>query len=384
MKYRTFGKQKRLVSVLGFGAMRLPVRNGNDSDIAEEKAIALLRRAVDGGINYIDTAYVYHGGNSERVVADALAEGDYRKRSFVATKLPVWNVEKASDFDRLLDEQLRNLRTEQIDFYLLHCLQKPVWERFLKLGVLEWCDKVEKSGKVGELGFSFHDSFDVLEQIVTARDWSFCQVQYNIMNEHTQGGTQGVEFLRQRGVDVVVMEPLLGGTLATPPEPIALLYRQAGRRPVEMALRWLWEKPGIRLLLSGMNEMDQLEENLKLADLAWDPEQPQAGKLSDADRELIAQVQEAYRKLAPIPCTKCRYCVANCPQGVAIPENLEMYNNSQTFGGNHFVLNRNLYWMLPESQRASACVECGACAAHCPQSLPIPELLKKVVENFRQ
>lgn len=376
MKYRTLGKQKRKVSVLGFGAMRFPVHNGNDAEIQREPTIQLLHRAIDAGINYIDTAYVYHGGHSEQLVAEALSQGNYRHRTYVATKLPIWNVQKPSDFDQLLDEQLRNLRTEQIDFYLLHCLQRPEWNRLLQLGLLEWCDRVVKSGKVGELGFSFHDSFEMLEEIVHARDWSFCQVQYNLVNEHTQAGTRGVEFLHHQGLDVIVMEPLLGGTLAAPPEPIAKLYAEAGRDPVEIALLWLWEKQGISLLLSGMNTTEQLEQNLRLADMAGE------GKLTPSDYELIAAVQQTYEKLSPIPCTKCRYCIPNCPQGVAIPDNFEMYNNAQTFGGSNLVLNHNLYHLLPSAQQASSCIQCGACAKHCPQSLPIPELLEKVVKLF--
>ena len=382
MQYRTLGRQKRQVSILGFGAMRFSTRGGNDADVDTKMATSLLHAAIDGGVNYIDTAYVYHGGTSEQIVADALAVADYRDRAIVATKLPVWNVEKTVDFDRLLDEQLKRLRTDRIDFYLLHCLQGPNWADLCQLGLLEWCDRAERSGKIGELGFSFHDRYEVLEEIVSAREWSFCQVQYNIVNEHTQGGTRGVELLRSKGVDVVVMEPLLGGTLATPPAPIAELYKNAGMNPVDLSLRWLWENPAISLLLSGMNSMDQLHQNLAIADRAWDPGTPDVGRLTDAELALIGEVQRMYEELMPIACTKCRYCVPLCPQGVAIPDNLEMYSNAKVFGGNNFSLNRNLYWAIPESQRASSCVQCGECMTHCPQQLPIPELLGQVVELF--
>lgn len=373
MQYRELGKTGKRVSILGFGAMRLPTL-GREDQVDRPAAVSLLRAAIDRGINYIDTAYVYHGGHGESVVAEALRDG-YRRRVFVATKLPVWSVEKRSDFDRFLDEQLERLETDRIDFYLLHCLQEHSWQRMEELGARRWLRRAAAKGRIDQFGFSFHDHFDVFRRIIDADDWAFCQIQYNLVNEDVQAGRRGLEYAAQRGVGVIVMEPLFGGTLASPPPQVAPLWEAAGRRPADVALRWLWDQPGVSLVLSGMSTPAQLEENVASAEAA------RVGGLSEAERELVRRVQEVYQTLSPILCTKCGYC-APCPQGVDIPLNFEWFNQATVYGGASVTLCRNLYASLPETQRAAACVRCGTCEARCPQGLEIGALLECVAAEL--
>lgn len=234
MQYREFGRTERSVSALGFGAMRLPTK-GSDSEVNEAAAIEMLRYAIDHGVNYLDTAYVYHGGNSEVVIGKALEDG-YRDKVFVATKLPVFNVETAEDFERFLNDQLSRLRTDHLDFYLLHCLQAKSWPKMRGLGVLEWAERVQADGRIGEFGFSFHDSCEVFKQIVDEYDWSFCQIQYNFVNEDVQAGTEGLKHAAEKGLAVVIMEPLFGGTLANPPQPVREIWQESKYQPADLAL----------------------------------------------------------------------------------------------------------------------------------------------------
>ena len=241
MKYRKFGKTGFNASALGFGCMRFPT-TGSDGAVDEPEAIRMVRYGIDSGINYIDTAYPYHGGDSERILGRALKDG-YREKVRLATKLPIWEVKEAADFDRLLDEQLARLQTDCIDFYLLHNLQAPTWPKVRDLGVLDWLRKVKAAGKIGEMGFSYHDDYDTFVEIIDANpDWVFCQIQYNYMNEEVQAGTRGLEYAASKGLAVIVMEPLLGGCLATAPEPVKEVFELArsSRTPADWALQWLW------------------------------------------------------------------------------------------------------------------------------------------------
>jgi hypothetical protein len=351
--------------------MRLPTRD-SEADVDEAAAAEMIRYAIDRGVNYVDTAYVYHGGNGETAVAQALA-GGYRQKVLLATKLPIWSVEKLSDCDRFFDQQLAKLQTDRIDFYLLHCLQKHSWAKMRELGVLGWAEKQQAAGRIRHFGFSFHDAYETLVEILDAYDWPFCQIQYNFVNEAVQAGTRGLQYAAAKGVGVIVMEPLFGGTLANPPEPIRPMWD--GRRPPDVALRWLWNKPEVSLVLSGMSTLKQVRENLQSAGRA------EIGALDEAEAALVARVQAEYQKLSPVPCTKCGYC-APCPNGVNIPVNFELFNNATVFQGSSQVLCRNLYLALPESQRASACADCGICEEHCPQQIKIRGLLAKVKKQF--
>ena len=365
MKYRILGKTQVRVPVLGFGAMRLPYR-GQENEVDEPAAVEMIRWAVDRGVNYVDTAYVYHGGNSEVVVGRALADG-YRDRVQLATKLPVWSVQKQDDCDRIFDEQLARLQTDHIDFYLLHCMQKTFWPAMRDLGVLDWAERQQAAGRIRHFGFSFHDSYEALVEIIDAYDWSFCQIQYNFVNEDVQAGTKGLRYAAAKGLGVIVMEPLFGGTLANPPPSVQRIWEAAGPlgQPVDLAFRWVWNQPEVSMALSGMNSLEQVRQNVAIAERAG------VGTLTPSEQELLTRVRAEYQRLSPIPCTKCNYCLP-CPSGVNIPLNFELYNQATVYQGSSSLLCRNLYMSLPESERAAACESCGTCEDRCPQHRPVP------------
>jgi predicted aldo/keto reductase-like oxidoreductase len=365
MQYRTFGSLDWRVSALGFGAMRLPTL-GSREIVDEPEAIRMLRYAIDQGVNYIDTAYPYHGGNSELVVGRALRDG-YRERVHLATKLPVPRVESPDDFDRFLNEQLEKLGTSYVDVYLFHGLRVPRWETVLKHGLLARADRALADGRIRHLGFSFHDSLAKFKEIIGSYDnWSMCQIQYNYMGEDFQAGTAGLEYAADKGLAVVVMEPLLGGRLVTaPPEVQAAWDAAAARRtPPEWALSWLWNKPEVSVVLSGMSTMQQVEDNVAFASRS------SVGMLTTQDLEAVARARDAYNRLSPVPCTGCRYCVP-CPNGVAIPELFAVFNSGVMFSNMEHP--RRNYANLLEVQRASSCIQCRACEALCPQSIMISE-----------
>jgi len=266
MQYRSFGRLDWKASALGFGCMRLPTSDGErlSPNILEDEAIRMIRRAIDSGVNYLDTAYPYHGGQSEVVVGKALQDG-YREKVRLATKLPVWMVESAADFDRLLNEQLAKLQTSYIDFYLLHALSHSRWQDIvLKHDLLTRAEAALADGRIRHLGFSFHDEYEAFEEIVNGSDlWSFCQIQYNYMDTENQAGVRGLKLAADKGLAVVVMEPLMGGRLADPPKDILEVMDRfpARRTPVEWALEWLWVQPEVSVVLSGMSTMTQVEEN---------------------------------------------------------------------------------------------------------------------------
>ncbi len=375
MKYRKFGKTGFEVSALGFGCMRLPTVEGGGID--EPLAVEMIRRGIDAGVNYLDTAYVYHGGDSERVIAKALRDG-YREKVWVADKMPIWNVKEHADLDRLFAEQLDRLEMKKIDVFLLHNIQAPSWVRMRDLGSVEWLEKQRADGKVGRIGFSYHDDFDTLAEILDHHaGWDMCQIQYNYVNEEVQSGTKGLEYAASKGVAVVIMEPLLGGCLANAPEAVREVFDSAGskRTPVDWALRWLWNKPEVATVLSGMSAMAHVEENLASAEASG------VGTLSREELDTVARARAAYEGLKPIGCTGCAYCMP-CPSDVYIPRMLKLYNGVLVHGGNQLGLNRNLYSDTPEAHRASACTECGECEAKCPQGIKISEWMPKVHEKL--
>lgn len=368
MKYRSFGRTGWDVSALGFGCMRLPTRGG-PAEIDEPLAIGMIRRGIDAGVNYIDTAWPYHGGTSEVLVGKALRDG-YRGKVKLATKLPLWQLTEVAECDRIFDEQLAKLQTDRIDCYLLHALGRQSWDKVRRLGVLEWAARQKARGRIGWIGFSFHDEFPVFQEIIDGwDDWTFCQIQYNYMNETTQAGTKSLKLAAERGLAVVVMEPLLGGSLAYPPPAVRGLWDAAGqkRSPAEWALQWLWDKPEVSVVLSGMTAMDQVEENLAAVDRS------RVGMLTKSDAELVAHVAEVYTSLRPVPCTQCRYCMP-CPSGVDIPRNLDLYNNMVMYNWPHTA--RGSYSFMKETERASACTACLQCEEKCPQQIVVHEWMK--------
>jgi predicted aldo/keto reductase-like oxidoreductase len=367
--YREFGELDWQVSALGFGCMRLPT-TGKPEDIDEPEATRMLRYAIDHGVNYVDTAHPYHGGNSERVVGRALKDG-YRERVRLA-KLPCWLVKAAEDFHRLFNEQLEKLQTDHIDFYLLYSLNKKSWQNVRDLGVMEWASKLLGAGRVRYLGFSFHDDFDVFKEIVDAHDWTFCQIQHNYIDIEHQAGTKGLRYAAAKGMAVVIMEPLLGGRLVNPPQPVQALWDSAPtkRRPADWGLQWLWNQPEVSVVLSGMSTMQQVEENVASAGRS------RVNSLTAAELALIDQVRVRYSELCPIPCTGCRYCMP-CPNGVDIPRNFEVYNAGVNYQSPGWARNEYNNW-IPKEARASACIQCRECEEKCPQHIPISEWMPVV------
>jgi predicted aldo/keto reductase-like oxidoreductase len=375
MQYRKFGKLDWKVSALGFGAMRLPTIGEDQAKIDEAEAIKMIRYAADNGVNYIDSAYLYHMGQSEVLVGKALKDG-YRQKMKVATKLPARMVEKAEDFDRILGEQIKKLDIGMIDFYLLHGLDKAGWEKVRDFGILKWAEKQMAQGLIGRLGFSFHDKYEVFKEIIDSYDnWVLAQILYNYMDETEQAGRKGVEYAAGKGIALVVMEPLRGGKLAKepPPKPVADVYANAKRqmKGVEWAFQWVWSQPEVSMALSGMSTMEQVVENVKIADRS------KPGLYQVADLEVIKKIKEAYKSLSPIPCSGCRYCQP-CPNKVEIPRVFQIYNDAVMYDdmrGGKFMYNGP--FGIPQDQRADQCIQCYECQEKCPQKIDIPDWLKK-------
>lgn len=356
---------------MGFGAMRLPLIGKDPSRVDESAAIQMIRHAVDQGVNYVDTAYTYHEKSGEIVVGKTLLNG-YRQKVKLATKLPSWLVEKPDDFDRFLEEQLDKLQTDHIDFYLLHALNSTHWTRLRDWKVLNRADSAIADGRIHHLGFSFHDEFEVFKNIVDAYgNWTFCQIQYNFMDIEYQAGTRGLQYAADKGLAVVIMEPLRGGQLTHKvPQSVSELWESAAvrRTPADWALQWIWNHPEVSVVLSGMTTMQQVFENLDSADRSG------AGLLTEEELTLIDKVREEYRRLVPVPCTNCRYCMP-CPNGVEIADILRYYSDAITYDNPGAP--RYLYRSLPKEKQADNCVECFECEEKCPQRISISEYLKK-------
>ena len=385
MLYRKLGKTGCDVSVLGFGCMRFPIVGSTSAvdlfdpskPFDETAAGEMIHYAIEHGINYFDTAYPYHGGQSEVFLGKHLKP--YREKVLLATKLPTWLVQDQHDFERFLGEQLTRLDTDYIDLYLLHGLNRQLWAGMKELGALDFLNKVLADGRIRYAGFSFHDDVKIFKEIVDSYGWAMCQIQYNYFDEYYQAGKEGLKYAASKGAGVVIMEPLRGGKLTDRiPEQIQKLWDSAPvkRTPAEWALRWVWNHREVATALSGMSSMSQLIENIRIAEYA------EAGTLSGAELQVVAEVCEAYRNMLQIGCTGCAYCVP-CPNGVNIPLNFSLYNDSFMFKDED--LNFMLYnHMLTPEQRASNCAECGECEEHCPQQIKIPEELKKVHERLAQ
>ena len=383
MLYRKFPRCNHDLSILGFGCMRLPPAAGEQAGgkVDEQKATALIRAAIDGGVNYLDTAYPYHNGESEVVVGKAL-EGGYREKVFLATKLPSWLVATREDMDKYLDEQLAKLGTDHIDFYLLHGLGAETWANLSRLGVLEFLDSARADGRIRHPAFSFHDAFPVFQEIVDAYEWTFAQVQYNYMDEQFQAGTRGLKYAAEHGLGIVVMEPLRGGLLSGDVPAIRDLVHNAPvrRTPSEWGLRWVWNHPEVTVVLSGMNTMEQVRENLTCA------EKGQPGSLSLEELAVVEKMRDTFASRVKIPCTACRYCMP-CEHGVDIPSCFMYYNQAYTYDAKEkaagvylWALNGSFSGGVPGF--ASCCVQCGECEEKCPQHFPIREYLQDVSEFF--
>lgn len=362
MQYREFGKTGLKTSVLGFGMMRMQKKEDGTYD--EAWTTDTLRSAIDRGLNYVDTAYIY--GESERLTGNALQDG-YREKVILATKLPVINMTCEEDFDRLLNEQLERLQTDHIDVYLLHALSRKLWdEKVVPYNVIRSAEKALAEGKIRHLGFSFHDDLDAFRYILDSYDkWEFCQIQLNYMDVNYQAGLKGLEEAHARGLAVVIMEPLRGGSLANvTPEVAAMLPFD----PIKSALSFLWDRKEVTVVLSGMSTTEQVQQNLELADQAL------AGALTDTERKQIIAAGDCMRQVMSIPCTGCGYCDV-CPQDIAIPQIFAIRNRMQIDGARRVA--ENAYKQLG-SRDASSCISCGACMEKCPQHIDIPKKLAKV------
>jgi len=380
MLYRKNPKNGNELSVLGFGCMRLPMNENGTID--EERATKQVRYAIDHGVNYVDTAWPYHMEQSEPFLGRALAHG-YREKVRLATKLPSWMVESREDMDRFLNSQLEKLNTDHIDYYLVHALVGVLWDSVEKLDVADFLDKAKADGRIINAGFSFHGAGKDFNRIVDAYDWDFCQIQYNFLDEKNQAGTAGLEYAASKGLGVIIMEPLRGGTLASHvPPAVKEIWDEAPtkRTAAEWALRWVWNHPEVTVVLSGMNEETDIEENLTVADKAY------PNSLTEGELQLVKKVERKYRELMKAGCTGCRYCMP-CPQGVNIPLCFELYNSLHMSGNADeakFFYAAQLSGVLSvgEPAYASQCVQCEECLEKCPQHLEIPTLLESVVEEL--
>jgi len=383
MQYRKFGKTGVSVSALGFGAMRLPCAGGGSmgKDIDFEEATRMIRYAIDAGVNYIDTAYPYHGGKSEVAVGRALSDG-YRQKVWLADKSPVWLIEKEADFDALLDKQLARLGDEHIDFYLLHSLNAGTWKNVVqRFDLLGKAERAQQAGKIGRLGFSFHDSFGALETILSDYDkFEFGQIQLNYLDIATQAGLKGLRLLAEKGLGAVIMEPLMGGKLASPPDDVrAILDRNnSGRAPAQWALDFLWDMDAVSVVLSGMSTMQQVRDNVDYAHAAA------AGMLTDEERGIIAAAKERFDALIAVPCTGCNYCMP-CPAGVNIPRNFGAYNELRAYADPEVGRGTFRHMMRINGREAAAdsCIACRACEEQCPQGIEISGLMPQIAETFK-
>lgn len=377
MLARIDSKDGRPVSILGFGCMRLP-QTGNDFD--EPRSIQMIRYAIENGVNYFDTAYIYNGGKNESLLGKAL-EGGFREKVFIATKMPSYLVGKLEAAKKIFETELSRLRTDYIDYYLLHMLTDlDMFLRMRDLGVIEWMESLKAEGRIRNIGFSFHGSKESFEQIITAYPWDFCQIQFNYMDEFNQAGKSGLILAGSLGIPVIVMEPIRGGKLAENlPQNIMDLFATSAiqRSPAEWALRWVWNFKEVAVVLSGMSDEKQLEENIRIAGEAL------PDSLTPEEKNVFSRIKEELQAKTKVPCTACGYCMP-CPFGVDIPGCFSKYNEKYLMPekSGRFSYFQALGVFSVKPGYASMCKECGKCESHCPQSIEIRKELKAVRREF--
>lgn len=379
MQYREIPKTGDKISAIGYGCMRFPTKLGR---IDEKKAEEQIRFAIEQGVNYFDTAYPYHGGNSESFLGKVFSDKSLREKVKIATKLPPWSVKSREDMDIILKDQLEKLQIDSIDYYLVHGIMSiEDWERMKKLGVLEFLDSAKGKGLIKHVGFSFHSDIKTFKKIVDDYDWAMCQIQYNYLDETNQAGTEGLKYAAERDIAVIVMEPLRGGNLAGKmPKEAQKVWdnSEMKRSAAEWALRWIWNKPEVTSVLSGMNVDDHIKENIETAKTAT------PDHLKESEIEQIEKVRDIFTSLTKVPCTACAYCMP-CPVGVNIPLCFEKYNSKYYFGGIEskvFYLMQTGGVMGDKPSKASLCVDCGKCEDHCPQHIEIRKELKNVSKDL--
>lgn len=371
------------VSALGFGCMRLPPRRINRLRAETDESVKIIRSGIDQGINYVDTAWPYHLGDSEKIVGAALKDG-YRERVKLVTKFPTFMARATKDFDSYLETQLSKLQTDYLDIYLLHALDAGQFEKVKRLGLIDKMEEAKEEGLINHIGFSFHDTLPVFKEIIDHYDWDMAQIQYNYMDTGIQATTEGLKYAHSKGIAVVIMEPLKGGKLANPPSEALEIMKSSGidRTPVDWALQYLWNMPEVATVLSGMGSQQMVDENCASADNSG------IGSLSEVEAQAVEKVADIYRSKILVPCTACNYCMP-CPVGVDIPDNFALLNNRAFNAGwlNRFLSGRKYKAMADRAEkvdpdqpngRASICVRCGKCLEKCPQHIQIPEELEKV------
>lgn len=378
MIYNNFGDLSDRVSRFGMGCMRLPqTKNEQGQDIIDEQeSIKMIRYAIDKGVNYFDTAYSYPG--SEVLLGKALKDG-FREKVTIATKCPVWDAKDHSDYLRLFEEELDRLQAGCIDVYIFHCLDRTNWEKVKSANGIEFMQNLKKSGRIRAMGFSFHGEADLFKEIIDTCSWDMCLIQLNILDQNHQAGLKGLGYASQKGIPVVIMEPLKGGLLGKkPPEEAEHLLKgyHEQRTLAEWAFRWLYNLKGVKVILSGVSSMEQLEDNLRIFSEA------ETGVLSPSDQQLIQQVKAVYEKKVKVGCTGCGYCMP-CPAGVNIPEIFKVYNDSGLSDWTEF--GKTFYGLVAShnGRDASNCIECRTCERHCPQKLQIVDLLKEAHEAMK-
>ena len=374
MNYRADRKGSAL-SILGYGCMRF-TKSGSSIDI--DKAEREVMYAIRNGVNYLDTAYVYSG--SEAAVGEILARNNCRKDINLATKLPHYMIKSRAGLEKTFSEQLRRLKTDYIDYYLMHMLNDvKTWEKLISLGVLDWIEEKKRKGQIRNIGFSYHGNTGNFVRLLDAYDWDFCQIQYNYLDEYSQAGRKGLEYAGKKGIPVIIMEPLRGGKLVNnlPAEAKKLIEQdEKHRTPAELAFRWLWDQPQVTCVLSGMNSIEMVEENVRIASEA------EAGQFTEEDFSLIQSVKEEINRNMKVGCTGCSYCMP-CPSKVDIPMTFHCYNLKYTEG------KKSGMWeylqstaMRRETSSASQCIRCGKCEKHCPQGIPIREKLHEATKEL--
>lgn len=376
MNYRDFGKTEEKVSLLGFGTMRLPLLEGNGTAINEAEAIKIIRYGIDHGINYVDTAYMYHGGNSEVVVGKALKDG-YREKVLLADKMPVWMASSEEAMEEIFNKQLERLQTNSIDMYLIHSVEQRIWKRALKFHIFDFLEKKKKEGKIKYIGFSFHDSVELFKEVLDYYPWDFCQIQLNFMDTEYQAGLEGLNYAASKEIPVVIMEPLKGGRLANkPPESVQQIWDSypVKRSPAEWALKWVANHTAVKTILSGMSSMEQVKENLDILGGV------SSESLTTEELELINKVKHEFLNLIKVDCTKCNYCTP-CPLNIDIPEIFKYYNDLYLYKLPE-VTKKDFNMFIPAKYKPSVCSECGQCEEKCPQHIKIREHMKNAATEL--
>lgn len=372
MQYRDYGNEGYKVSAFGMGCMRVPhVKDEHGNKIIQrEEAIKMIRYAADHGVTYFDSARMYFNGDCDALLGEALA-GGYREKVKVVSKIPPRFVNSEEEFNNTLDDMLKKLQTDYLDVLLAHDMNREAWDRFQQMGMYQWMEKAKQAGKIKAIGFSFHDDFETYKEVIDYYPWDMSQIQMNILDVDNQATIEGMKYAASKGMAIVIMEPLRGGGLANPPEPIQEIYRSYPdkRSPVEWALRFMYNFPEVSCILSGVSTMEQLQDNIRIFENA------QPNSMSEDELKMIDTVRETYKKLIKVPCTGCSYCVP-CPKGVNIPSVFELYNDGAMYGGYETIKER-YQRRIDSGNSADHCVQCGACEKKCPQHIPIIQRLKE-------